>query len=499
MYREVKQEKSKIALLASLDRMTGLSIPREIKEKIISESYLDIDIDWKRTMQPCEVGECLKATQQIVQGILTPDEYDYESPDPDVEGIHSFRDLLDSRRGLIVHLYDLLYDSFKPHAITGCLKGICFQTRDFVDYEEYARLFHPHLFRRLQNIDGNDDDDDDNDDDDDDEFSDERREAILDEIQQEYERDDWGMTSEFDDEWILNLMSGDIFGKILARLGYDRDINLDSAAGLTKWRFLNGFTSFLFESWIPEMLLSAFQEREENYQRLKKALEDIYGADIVVPDLESILRNKQEWPLSYEYVAGTLRLEDLVDIKRHCASNSEEGTVGKRLLDLQSACRLECGLGPPSTSKILGMLTDPASLAKFPSIQTYLETEDIDRVVHLVRGVRKCLSMGISEVDLSYAMHPQVSALFDMSSQRGRRRRNCVRNLVATIFNRLSNRSRNKKRCRLDDEALITLKYKRNMDGVKIYNCPRCSYSCGGPKMILHISRRHPSFLLPQS
>eukprot|EP00889_Picochlorum_renovo_P007172 jgi/Picre1/34202/NNA_001676.t1 len=295
--------------------MTGLSIPREIKERIIFESDLDEMIDWKRPMDPGEVRDCLKATEQIVQGILTPEEYDYQSEDPDV---------------------------------MGCLKGICFQMNgtqgNFVDYEEYARLFHPYLFRRLQSVDDNDEDDDE-----DDGFSDETREDIYDEIQEEYERDVWGITYQLDETWILGPMARDIFWRILVRLGYDRDIDPDSIAGLTKWGFLNGFTSFLFESWIPEMLLSAIQEREDNYQRLKKALEDMYGADVVVPDLESILRNKPG-------VVLVLR-----------------GTLARRLLDFSRL--LECSL--PPKSKILEMLTDPAWLAKFPSVQSYLETETL--------------------------------------------------------------------------------------------------------------------------
>ncbi|KAI8109506.1 hypothetical protein M9434_000788 [Picochlorum sp. BPE23] len=444
LYREVKQEKSKVALLGSLDRMTGLSIPREIKERIISESDLDEMIDWKQPLDPGEVRDCLKATRQIVEGILTPEEYDYQSEDPDVEGIHSFDDLF-LNEGAIVHLYDRLYDDFQCCAITGCLESPYFSQDlgHFFDYDEYIR------------------------------------------------EDNWKMDPGFD-PCILEPMSRDIFWRILVRLGYDRDIDPDSIAGLTKWGFLNGFTSFLFESWIPEMLLSAIQEREDNYQRLKKALEDMYGADVVVPDLESILRNKQEWSLSYEYVVGELRLQDLVDIKRYFGANFEEETLARRLLDFSRL--LECSL--PPNSKILEMLTDPAWLAKFPSVQSYLETEDIDRLREgLVRGVHECISMGISEVDLSYTTHPQVSALFDMSSQQGRRRRKYVRNLVAKIFKRVSNPLGNKKRCRSDDVALITLKCKRNAHGVKIYYCPECRYSSGGPKMVSHIIKHHPSLV----
>jgi hypothetical protein len=214
LYREVKQEKSKVALLGSLDRMTGLSIPREIKERIISESDLDEMIDWKQPLDPGEVRDCLKATRQIVEGILTPEEYDYQSEDPDVEGIHSFDDLF-LNEGAIVHLYDRLYDDFQCCAITGCLESPYFSQDlgHFFDYDEYIR------------------------------------------------EDNWKMDPGFD-PCILEPMSRDIFWRILVRLGYDRDIDPDSIAGLTKWGFLNGFTSFLFESWIPEMLLSAIQREK---------------------------------------------------------------------------------------------------------------------------------------------------------------------------------------------------------------------------------------------
>ncbi|KAI8111525.1 hypothetical protein M9435_004025 [Picochlorum sp. BPE23] len=461
LYRKVKQEKSKVALLASLGRMTGLSIPRQIKERIISESFSDRPL-WK-CMSQSEVQVSLNATREIVKGTLMQEEYErMNEPGRGLEVVKSIKDFFESYENQwIILLYNRVYKSFHHGAVIGCFYMVCFQGRNFDRYEQYARLFHPHLFRRLQSMTSHDN---------------ERRD-IYDQLERLYETDVWGM---MDGNPEFGHFACGIFRGTLARLGYGTHVNLDSIAGLTKWQFMNGFVSFLFESWIPNLLLSAIQEREGNYQRLKKALEDMYGADVVVPDLESILRNKQEWPLSYGCVVRTLRLGDFVKVRRHCGSNFK-GTLGTRFLDFQSGfdhednvqeridhfrrsgCKFEKGtyerklLDSPSSfsfrcslppnSKILGMLTDPAWLAKFPSVQSYLKTDDIDRLREgLIRGVHKCISMGISEVDLSYTTHPQVSALFDMSSQQGRRRRNYVRYLVAIIFEGVSNRLGNKKR-----------------------------------------------------
>eukprot|EP00889_Picochlorum_renovo_P007169 jgi/Picre1/34199/NNA_001673.t1 len=256
LYRKVKQEKSKVALLASLDRMTGLSIPRQIKERIISESFSDRPL-WK-CMSQSEVQVSLNATREIVKGTLMQEEYErMNESGRGLEVVKSIKDFFESYENQwIILLYNRVYKSFHHGAVIGCFYMVCFQGRNFDRYEEYARLFHPHLFRRLQSMTSHDN---------------ERRD-IYDQLERL---------------------------STLARLGYGTHVNLDSIAGLTKWQFMNGFTSFLFESWIPEMLLSAIQEREDNYQRLKKALEDMYGADVVVPDLESILRNKRELPLSY--------------------------------------------------------------------------------------------------------------------------------------------------------------------------------------------------------
>ena len=482
--------RSKITFLACIDRMTELCIPREIKERILSESCLDSP-GWK-SVDPFEFQECLVFVQELLEPLITQEEWKFSPRDTNAEIVSSLSKILWRFCEMTV-LYGIFYKDFRHRTIIGSLHGLCYIEPELIDYEKYAQVFHPDLFRMLQIVD--------------DTYSEalEREiqsDPIYEEIAEKYSSEKWNWEDlrEFDnfeyvemEEGISEQMLSEMVTSVLDQLGCGRDVGVDTRIEkLTKWQFLNGFTSLLFESAIPRGLVAISQMREERHGVLKNRLEDMYGTDVNVPDVETVFRNR-ETPLSYAYLTGNIRLEDVISLKKYRGIDFEDLKSARKLLDFQNQFEEQCRLSP--TPNVMEMMNDPTWLARFPTVRTYLETENFYPIGSLVSCVLDCISIGIHEVELSYTMHPILSTNFDKLSHHGTYRIAFVRNFVTEIFRPF--RELPKQPSNTPKRSLKNLRrkakraYYHGIDMHRVLSCTECTYKSRACRMLDHIKTQH--------